>query len=238
MVAGHLTGNARTQYVGRMFGRIASRYDLLNDVLSLRQAQRWRRLAADLAALPANGLALDVASGTGDLALQLARTSGGRVIASDVCGEMLGIAQHKAALDGLAGQITCALADAHALPYASGTFACATVAFGVRNFAQPLEALAEMRRVVQPGGRVVCLEFPRPVIGPMASAYLWSLRQVAPALGRWVAGDEEPYEYLAESVRTFLTARQLQQLMEDAGLRQVRYQTMNCGTVAIHVGIA
>jgi demethylmenaquinone methyltransferase/2-methoxy-6-polyprenyl-1,4-benzoquinol methylase len=220
-----------------MFGRIAPRYDLLNTFMSLRQAQRWRRTAVEWAALPSGGLALDVATGTGDLALELALTGQGRVIALDVSAEMLARARGKIGAAGRAGSVDFVHTDAHALPFPDGTFTCATVAFGIRNFANPRQAFAELRRVVQRDGRVVCLELLRPSSGVTAAVYLWSLQRIVPALGQWMAGDEEPYRYLVDSLRTFMTADQLQKAMEEAGLHSVRYRIMNWGTVAVHVGV-
>lgn len=233
----HRTGTAKAQYIGRMFGRIARRYDLLNGMMSLCQARRWRRIAAELAAPAPGGISLDIATGTGDLALELARLGRGQVIASDFSGEMLVLARAKATGADLAGRMTFVLADAHALPFPDRAFCCATVAFGVRNFTNPRRAFAELGRVVERGGRVVCLELLRPYRGRTAALYHLYLQRIVPAVGHWVSGDGEAYRYLPESVRSFMTARQLQDLMEDAGLRAVHYRTMNWGTIAVHVGV-
>ena len=233
----HLTGTAKARFVSRMFGRIAQRYDLLNGMMSLCQARRWRRIAAESAAPASDGMALDIATGTGDLALELAALAGGQVVASDFSEEMLQRARTKAAEAGIEDAVTFILADAHQLPFSDGAFTCATVAFGVRNFTNPLRALAELRRVVRQDGRVVCLELVRPNQGVRAALYHLYLRRVVPALGELVSGDGEAYQYLPESVRSFLTAGELQAMMESTGLRAVHYRTMNWGTVAVHVGV-
>ncbi|MBI4499151.1 MAG: ubiquinone/menaquinone biosynthesis methyltransferase [Chloroflexi bacterium] len=219
-----------------MFGRIARRYDLLNGMLSWCQAQSWRRAAAELAAPGLNGPALDVATGTGDLAFELARLGRGQVVALDFNQEMLALARAKAAETDWEDRLTFVLGDAHELPFPDHAFASATIAFGLRNVISPPRAFAELRRVVATGGRIVCLELVQPSMGLTAAFYHLYLDRIVPHLGRCVSGDGEAYRYLPESVRAFLTARQLQELMEGAGLRGVWYQTLNWGTVAIHVG--
>ena len=237
----HLTGQERARYVARMFKRIAPRYDLLNTIMSGGRHYAWRRMATDLALDRLHGTALDVATGTGDFALELAlRPQVTGVIGVDFTREMLPIARRKfdeqRSTRGGAG-VRFAVADAHALPFADEQFVCATVGFGVRNFIDVPLALREMRRVVVPGGRVVVLEIvPGARSGLLGRLFRLYFRGVVPWLGALLAGDRDAYTYLPESVQSFTTASDLAALMEQAGLRNIQSRTVALGTVAILVG--
>lgn len=225
----------RTARVSRMFARIAPSYDLMNRLMSAGRDQSWRRLAAELTALPPGGLALDVATGTGDLALVLAERAG-RVVGADPCAGMVEPGAGKAAGAGLRERVRFVLSDAHALPFAAARFDGVTVAFGVRNMADPLAAFREMVRVVKPGGRVVCLEIMPPGRGLLGRLYHIYLTRFIPFLGGLVSGQPEAYHYLSNSVLAFSSAAELRAIMERAGLVDVSWRNLNLRTIAIHVG--
>jgi demethylmenaquinone methyltransferase / 2-methoxy-6-polyprenyl-1,4-benzoquinol methylase len=219
-----------------MFDRIAPRYDLLNRAMTAGLDGRWRRAAAAAADLAAGDLALDVCTGTGDLALELAHrtTPSGEVVGVDFAEEMIARARAKAARRGSAARF--AAADALALPFDDGAFDAATVAFGVRNLDDLDAGLAEMARVVRPGGRVVVLEITTPA--RLRRFYgLWFDR-VVPRLGRVLGRDGAAYAYLPASVRRFPEPPELAARMEAAGLRDVRWRTLAGGIVALHRGRA
>jgi demethylmenaquinone methyltransferase/2-methoxy-6-polyprenyl-1,4-benzoquinol methylase len=223
-----------------MFDRIAGLYDRMNGVMTAGMHHAWRRRAADLAALPCGGSALDVATGTGDLAFELARRvgPGGEVIGTDFARRMLDLAQAKAAaLDGQpAGRLRFEFANALELPYPDGAFDAATVGFGARNFASLERGLSEMVRVVKPGGRVVVLEITTPSRPPLSYFFEVWFNRVVPALGR-LAGDRDAYSYLPSSVRRFPGPEELAAVMWGCGLRRVRYLLTAGGIIALHVGV-
>jgi demethylmenaquinone methyltransferase / 2-methoxy-6-polyprenyl-1,4-benzoquinol methylase len=224
-----------------MFDRIAGVYDRMNAVMTGGLHHHWRRRAADLAALPAGGRALDVATGTGDLAFELARRvgPGGTVVGADFSEGMLDLARAKAAAADVPVPVGVHLrfepANALSLPYATDEFDAATVGFGARNFSDLERGLGEMIRVVRPGGRVVVLEITTPTRPPLSTFLeLWFDRLV-PALGR-LAGDAEAYSYLPSSVRRFPAPEELARAMWSGGLRSVRYVLTAGGIIALHVG--
>jgi demethylmenaquinone methyltransferase / 2-methoxy-6-polyprenyl-1,4-benzoquinol methylase len=222
--------------VRAMFDRIAGVYDRMNGLMTAGLHHAWRRRAADLAALEPGGRALDVATGTGDLALELARrvTPDGEVIGTDFSERMLELARAKAAPKPNAG-VRFEPANAMGLPYGDGEFDAATVGFGARNFAQLDRGLAEMTRVVRRGGRVVVLEITTPRRPPLSTFFeLWFDRAV-PALGR-VAGDAAAYSYLPSSVRRFPGPEELAAVMWNCGLRDIRFLITGGGIIALHVG--
>ena len=221
-----------------MFARISRRYDLLNTVMTGGRHYAWRRTATDMAVGGLTGVALDVATGTGDFALALARhPSVSKVIGLDFTREMLSLAERKAQRKGLAQRLDLVVSDAHALPFPDDQFICATVGFGVRNFIDVPRALQEMARVVRPGGRVVVLEIVRVEgRGPLSWLFPLYFRYATPWLGALLAGDREAYAYLPESVEEFLSARELASMMQQVGLSNVTFRKMALGAVAIHVG--
>ncbi len=221
-----------------MFSAIVPRYDLMNRLMTAGLDGRWRRLAAAEAALCDGDEGLDACCGTGDLSFALLRRRPGcRVTGGDLSEVMLARAREKAAALGEPGRrAEFVRADLLALPFAADRFAAATVAFGVRNVSDPTAAFAELRRVVRPGGRVVCLEMttPPPGVGRRFHA-LWSDRAV-PAIGRLVTGATGAYSYLPASVATFPDSDGLAAVMAAAGLAQVRYRRLGFGAVSLHVG--
>jgi demethylmenaquinone methyltransferase/2-methoxy-6-polyprenyl-1,4-benzoquinol methylase len=225
------------EQVRAMFDRIAGLYDAMNSVMTAGLHHRWRARAADLAAVPPDGRALDVATGTGDLALELARRlgPGGEVIGTDFSPRMLERARSKAAaVPG--GRLRFEPANALELPYPDDQFDAATVGFGARNFASLERGLSEMTRVVKPGGRVVVLEITTPTRPPLSHFFgLW-FDLIVPAIGRLV-GDPDAYSYLPSSVRRFPGPDQLAAVMWGCGLRDVRYMLTGGGIIALHVGV-
>jgi demethylmenaquinone methyltransferase/2-methoxy-6-polyprenyl-1,4-benzoquinol methylase len=218
-----------------MFDRISGVYDRMNAVMTAGLHVQWRRRAADLAALAPGARALDVATGTGDLALELARRvgPGGTVVGADFAEQMLALARRKPVPDDVTVRFEAA--NALALPYADGEFDAATVGFGARNFSDLGRGLAEMSRVVAPGGRVVVLEITTPTRPPLSTFLeLWFDRLV-PALGR-IAGDADAYTYLPDSVRRFPAPDALAAVLWGAGLRDIRYVLTAGGIIALHVG--
>jgi demethylmenaquinone methyltransferase/2-methoxy-6-polyprenyl-1,4-benzoquinol methylase len=226
-----------------MFGRIARRYDLMNTLMTGGQDALWRRHAVRAARPPRDGRALDVGTGTAKLALALARAMpGGRVVGVDVAEPMLRQALPTARRDPATHQVShrlsLALADALALPFPDASFDCATTAFMIRNVADVGAAFAELRRVVRPGGRVVCLELTQPRVpfwGPLFALYFG---YAVPLVGKLVAGDAAAYSYLPESVAAFLRPEGVAAEMARAGLSRVRWRRLGLGTVTLHVGTA
>jgi demethylmenaquinone methyltransferase / 2-methoxy-6-polyprenyl-1,4-benzoquinol methylase len=225
------SGTLSEPQVRAMFDRIAGFYDVMNTVMTAGLHHRWRARAADLAALSPGASALDVACGTGDLAIELSRRVGadGEVIGSDFAEEMLERARSKApALQWEWG-------NALDLPYASGRFDAATVGFGARNFSDLDRGLAEMARVVKPGGRVVVLEITTPRKPPLSTFYSLWFDRIVPLIGR-VTGEDEAYTYLPSSVKRFPGPEGLAAAMERAGLREIRWILTAGGIIALHVG--
>jgi demethylmenaquinone methyltransferase/2-methoxy-6-polyprenyl-1,4-benzoquinol methylase len=222
-----------------MFDRIAGVYDRMNAVMTAGLHHQWRRRAADLAALGPGDRALDVATGTGDLAFELARrvAPGGAVIGSDFSEGMLELARAKVSTSGVPSgvELRFETANALALPYADDEFAAATVGFGARNFSDLRQGLSEMARVVRPGGRVVVLEITTPTRAPLSTFLEVWFDRLVPALGR-LAGDPDAYSYLPSSVRRFPAPDALAAVMWEGGLREIRYVITAGGIIALHVG--
>jgi demethylmenaquinone methyltransferase/2-methoxy-6-polyprenyl-1,4-benzoquinol methylase len=226
------SGTLEPGQVRAMFDRIAGLYDVMNTVMTAGLHHRWRSRAVDLSGVGPGSHALDVATGTGDLAgaLLAAATPGGSVIGCDFSEAMLEKARTKLP------QIRFEWADALALPYATDEFDAATVGFGARNFSDLEQGMREMVRVVRPGGRVVVLEITQPAREPLASFYRGWFDTVVPAIGR-IAGDAAAYSYLPQSVRRFPGPVELAGLMERCGLERIRYVLTAGGIIAIHVGV-
>ena len=230
------SGTLEAGQVQAMFDRIAGVYDRMNAVMTAGLDRRWRARAADLAHVGPGDHVLDVATGTGDLALELAQrvVPGGEVVGTDFSQAMLERARAKAA--GRAG-VRFEWADALALGYADDSFEAATVAFGARNFADLGRGLEEMARVVAPGGRVVVLEITTPRQPPLSWFHSLWFDRIVPGLGR-VAGAADAYQYLPSSVKRFPGPDGLAAAMADAGLQRIRYVITAGGIIALHVGEA
>ena len=229
-----LKGNDRSAFVASMFGRISRRYDLLNTLMTVGLHYMWRKKAAELATAHVSGDILDVASGTGDFAFDLLKYSNVNIVVGlDFSPEMLDVAIRKSVRLGLDGRFIPVIGDAHILPFPNERFASATVGFGVRNFSDLPKALADIVRVTRRGGKVTVLEIVRPQ-GRLASVlFLRYFRWVTPKLGRIFAGDYEAYKYLPESVQNFMSAAQLSEILEGAGLRNLVVDTKGMGSIAI-----
>lgn len=220
------------EYVAQMFGAIADRYDLMNRVMTFWQDQRWRRQTVEVTGVRPGATGLDVATGTGDLAIELARAvaPAGSVIGLDFSAPMLAHARRKAAGSGL--PLAFELGEAERLPYEENRFDAVTCGFGLRNFQDRDAALREMIRVLRPGRRVAILELTPPA-NPLARRYM---DDVVPLLGHWLAGAREAYTYLPHSVHDFPEAERLGRMLQAAGARDVTYRLLNFGTIALHWG--
>jgi demethylmenaquinone methyltransferase/2-methoxy-6-polyprenyl-1,4-benzoquinol methylase len=232
---GPRAGTLEEPQVRAMFDRIASFYDVMNSVMTAGLHHRWRARAADLARVGPGGRVLDVATGTGDLAVELTRRVGpeGEVVGTDFSEEMLARARQKAAAGGL--DIAFEWGNALELPYATDRFDAATVGFGARNFSDLDRGLAEMTRVVRPGGRVVVLEITTPTKPPLSTFYRLWFDTVVPVIGR-LTGEEEAYTYLPSSVKRFPGPHELAATMDRAGLADISYVLIAGGIIAIHAG--
>jgi demethylmenaquinone methyltransferase/2-methoxy-6-polyprenyl-1,4-benzoquinol methylase len=224
--------------VRSVFASVAPKYDVMNDLMSFGAHRLWKRFTLSLTGLRAGQHALDVAGGTGDLALGLLRQVGktGRVVLSDVNEKMLERGRDRLLDAGFAGNVECVLADAERLPFASGSFDCVTIGFGLRNVTDKMAALASMHRVLKVGGQLLVLEFSAPQapgLKPLYDAYSF---KVLPWLGHTVARDAASYRYLAESIRMHPDQETLLGMMRDAGFAQSRYYNLAGGIVAVHRG--
>ena len=221
--------------VREVFDKVADRYDLMNDLMSLGLHRAWKAFAVAVARLRPGERVLDVAAGSGDLAQAMAKRvgPGGEVWLTDINHSMLARGRDRLLDAGLlAPAVQC---DAEKLPFASGYFDCVTVAFGLRNMTHKDAALAEMARVLKPGGRLLVLEFSK-VWSPLAKAYDWYSFEVLPRLGARFAGDADAYRYLAESIRVHPDQETLRGMLERAGLERVEYFNLAAGAVAVHRG--
>jgi demethylmenaquinone methyltransferase/2-methoxy-6-polyprenyl-1,4-benzoquinol methylase len=226
------SGTLPEPQVRAMFDRIAGVYDLMNSVMTVGLHHRWRTRAADMAALEPGDSALDVATGTGDLAVELAGRVGpeGEVVGSDFSERMLELAREKAP------ELRFEQGNALSLPYDDNSFDAATVGFGARNFSDLAQGLREMTRVVRPGGRVVILEITTPERPPLSWFFRLWFDRLVPLMGRF-AGDPDAYTYLPSSVRRFPNARGLGAAMAAVGLIDVRWLLTAGGIIAIHSGV-
>jgi demethylmenaquinone methyltransferase / 2-methoxy-6-polyprenyl-1,4-benzoquinol methylase len=233
-----LNAPGKHRAVRAMFAEIAPTYDRLNHLLSLNIDRRWRRFTvkqlADVLARP-GAVALDLCCGTADLTLELARRA--RVVGCDFCHPMLVIGAGKIERQGRrAAGAALVEGDALRLPFADASFDAVTVAFGLRNLESVGAGLAEMRRVLKPGGRAAVLECSRPVVPLLREAYEFYFHRVLPRVGALVSGSRAAYSYLPASVRHFPDQRRLAELMRAAGFLRVRYHNLSAGVAALHLG--
>jgi len=228
----------KARLVRGVFDSVSSRYDLMNDLMSGGAHRLWKQFALSLTGLREGSRALDVAGGTGDLAAGLARQVGasGLVILSDINASMLAGGRDRLINDGLVGNVQCMQANAECLPFAEGSFDCVTIGFGLRNVTDKPAALASMRRVLKPGGRLIVLEFSHPVIPALSKLYDAYSFRLLPLMGKVVTGDADSYRYLAESIRRHPDQQTLLGLMNDAGFEDSRFYNLMGGIVAVHRG--
>ena len=228
----------KTQLVGRVFSSVADRYDLMNDLMSVGIHRLWKRHFVAGCGLRPGQNVLDLAGGTGDIADLVRRKvqPNGRVLVADINRQMLEAGRRRMDDRGQVGGFEWLQVNGEHLPFADRSFDHLTIAFGLRNITDKPAALAEMHRVLKPGGRVHILEFSHVSPEPVAKAYdLWSF-QVLPRLGSMVAGDRESYQYLAESIRKFPDQETLAGQLEEAGFERVTYENLSAGIAAIHRG--
>jgi demethylmenaquinone methyltransferase / 2-methoxy-6-polyprenyl-1,4-benzoquinol methylase len=228
----------KARRVRGVFDSVASRYDLMNDLMSAGTHRLWKRFTLALANLRPGQRALDVAGGSGDLAAGLARQVGARglVVLSDINAAMLARGRDRLINEGFVGNVACVQADAERLPFADDTFDCITIGFGLRNVTDKAAALVALRRALRPGGQLLVLEFSRPSVPGLKTLYDAYSFRVLPWLGRAVAGDEASYRYLAESIRMHPDQETLLKMLQAAGLEGCRYHNLSGGIVAVHRG--
>ncbi len=224
--------------VREVFDSVAPRYDLMNDAMSFGLHRLWKRFTVEKTGLKPGQSALDVAAGSGDLSIPLARRVGpqGRVVVTDINREMLERGRDRLLDAGIAGNAACVLADAESLPFAAQSFHCITIGFGLRNVTDKDQALRSMFRVLKPGGRLLVLEFSRPHLGPLNAVYDAYSFNVLPRMGELIAGDAASYRYLAESIRRHPDQETLRAMMQGAGFERCEVFNLSGGIVALHAG--
>lgn len=229
----------KARKVASIFHSVAAKYDLMNDVMSGGIHRLWKRFTIELSAVRPGDTVLDIAGGTGDLTYQFARLVGveGRVILADINESMLNVGREKLLDRGIAGNVRYVQADAQFLPFPDNTFNCITMAFGLRNVTDKELALRAMLRVLKPGGRLLVLEFSKPVVPLLEKAYDTYSFRVLPVMGKLIANDADSYRYLAESIRMHPDQETLKKMMEEAGFGVCKYYNMTGGIVALHKGI-
>ena len=221
-----------------VFDSVANRYDLMNDLMSAGLHRVWKRFALARTGLRPGRSALDVAAGSGDLSEGVARQVGpaGRVVVTDINGRMLGLGRSRMLDAGYAANIHYLQANAERLPVAGSAFDCVSIGFGLRNVTDKEAALAEMHRVLRPGGRLLVLEFARPRFELLDSAYEYYCMRVLPRLGKLVADDADSYRYLAESIRVHPDRESLRSMMAEQGFERCQYHNLSGGIVSVHLG--
>ena len=224
--------------VADVFDSVASKYDLMNDLMSLGIHRLWKRYAIDLSGVRAGQLVLDVAGGTGDLTAKFSKLVGeeGKVVLVDINESMLKIGRNKLINAGCSNQILCTLGDAQYLPFPENTFDCITIAFGLRNVTDKDMALRSMYRILKPGGRLLILEFSKPSNPLLKKAYDFYSFSLLPKIGGLVANDSQSYQYLAESIRMHPDQSTLKAMLKKANFVDVEYHNMTGGIVALHRG--
>ena len=226
----------KAKHVRGVFDSVASKYDLMNDLMSMGLHRAWKAFTVAVANLREGDQVLDIAGGTGDLALAFSKKVGhsGQVVHTDINEAMLRTGRNRLLDAGVV--LPTLVCDAEKLPFANNHFDLVSVAFGLRNMTHKGLALAEMNRVLKPGGRLLVLEFSK-VAAPLEKLYDWYSFKVLPKLGQWVAGDDASYRYLAESIRMHPDHEALKTLMQENGFGHVDYHNLSAGVVALHVGI-
>nr|WP_297459746.1 bifunctional demethylmenaquinone methyltransferase/2-methoxy-6-polyprenyl-1,4-benzoquinol methylase UbiE [uncultured Halomonas sp.] len=225
--------------VADVFHSVATRYDIMNDLMSMGIHRLWKRLTLERAGVRRGHHVLDIAGGTGDLTLKFSRLVGptGRVVLADINQSMLAVGRDKLLDSGVGDNVEYVQANAERLPFPDNSFDCITIAFGLRNVTDKDAALASMTRVLKPGGRLLVLEFSKPPNALLSKAYDSYSFSMLPKIGQWVADDADSYRYLAESIRMHPDQETLKAMMEAAGLERVEYTNMTGGIVALHRGI-
>jgi len=230
--------NKKESLVADVFSSVASKYDVMNDVMSFGIHRIWKKIALNQTGLKKGQSALDVAGGTGDLTYYLSQQVGptGKIIISDINPDMLEQGRQRLLDRGVAGNVEFVEANAEDLPFDDNQFHCITIAFGLRNVTSQSKALASMYRVLKPGGRLLVLEFSKPVIPGLNTAYDFYSFNVLPKMGKLIANDSESYQYLAESIRMHPDQQTLKGMMQEAGFERCTFHNMSGGIVALHKG--
>ncbi|MDQ6988010.1 MAG: class I SAM-dependent methyltransferase [Mariprofundaceae bacterium] len=244
-----VSGAEKRQRVMGVFSSVAEKYDLMNDLMSAGMHRLWKQRMFSVAAVRADSRVLDVAAGSGDIAIGLLRkmdnmrkdknndAKAARVVLTDLNGPMLGEGARRVVDAGLLpGRADCIQSDGTKLAFADNSFDVLTIAFGIRNFVDVAAGLAEFYRVLKPGGQFICLEFSQPALPLLDVVYDAYSFNVIPPLGEWVTGDGDSYQYLIESIRRFPDQKRFAKLIEWAGFELVRYENMSGGVVALHRG--
>lgn len=228
----------KERLVGGVFDSVASRYDIMNDLMSFGVHRLWKRITIDASAVRPGHQVLDLAGGTGDLASQFVERVGktGRVVLSDINAAMLAEGRKRLENEGKFAPLEYVQANAEALPFDSNQFDCITIAFGLRNVTDKQRALESMLRVLKPGGRLLILEFSKPVLPLLDKVYDAYSFTALPIMGRLVANDADSYRYLAESIRMHPDQDTLEDMMQQAGFERTSYQNLTGGIVALHKG--
>ncbi|ABK89364.1 bifunctional demethylmenaquinone methyltransferase/2-methoxy-6-polyprenyl-1,4-benzoquinol methylase UbiE [Francisella tularensis subsp. novicida] len=224
--------------VAGVFHSVAAKYDLMNDLMSFGIHRIWKKQTIAKSGVRKGDNVLDLAGGTGDLAYKFCQMVGqqGKVILSDINSSMLEVGKEKLTNKGCVGNIEYVQANAECLPFPDNYFDCITISFGLRNVTDKEKALASMCRVLKPGGRLLVLEFSKPIIPLLSKVYDEYSFKALPFLGKIITQDAESYKYLAESIRKHPDQQTLKQMMYDAGFDNVEYQNMTGGIVALHIG--
>ena len=223
--------------VADVFHSVAAKYDLMNDVMSFGIHRLWKRFTIEMCGLREGHIVLDLAGGTGDLAIKQARRVGdsGHVILADINASMLQEGRDRVLDKGLVKRVSSAQCNAEILPFADNSFDCITIAFGLRNVTDKAKALNSMQRVLKPGGRLCVLEFSKPLHQPLEKVYDFYSFNILPKMGQVIAGDSDSYQYLAESIRMHPDQQALKQMMlEQGGFDEVEVFNMTGGIVALH----
>ena len=228
----------KAKKVAEVFPSVAARYDVMNDLMSFGIHRLWKRYTIEMAGVRPGQQVLDIAGGTGDLAKAFSKRVGptGKVILSDINASMLGVGRDRLIDTGLTQNLEFVQANAECLPFADNTFDLLTISFGLRNVTDKDKALASMYRVLKPGGRLLVLEFSKPVIEPLSKAYDAYSFSGLPALGKIITQDADSYRYLAESIRMHPDQETLKGMMETAGFERTDYHNLTGGIVALHRG--
>ena len=228
----------KAQRVAGVFDSVASRYDLMNDLMSMGVHRLWKRYTIELSGVRAGQRVLDLAGGTGDLAARFSRLVGrnGEVVVADINAPMLELGRRRLTDQGLVGNLRYVQVNAEHLPFPDDHFDCITIAFGLRNVTHKDIALESMQRVLKPGGRLLVLEFSKPTLPGLKPLYDLYSFTVLPAVGKLVTKDAASYRYLAESIRMHPDQQTLKTMMESAGFERCDYHNLSGGIVALHRG--
>ena len=228
----------KQKLVANVFHSVAGKYDLMNDLLSFGIHRLWKRFTIDCSGVRKGQKVLDLAGGTGDFTAKFSRLVGpsGEVVLADINDSMLQVGREKLRNLGVVGNVNYVQTNAEALPFSDNTFDCVIISFGLRNVTDKDKALRSMYRVLKPGGRLLVLEFSKPILDPLSKAYNFYSFNILPKIGEMVVNDGESYRYLAESIRMHPAQEPLKEMMLQAGFEEVSYYNLTAGIVALHRG--